>query len=884
MNKIKSILQYLRSEFKLFGNGWFMNALIVVGTLFVFFTFIQVLMDFAFDMDDAKKSLAKVFKEKDLNLEVKGGVQRHWLPSPGFIFNNVEISSMDEGSSLKARMDRLYVSTGYLSMFTASKIKLVEFVNPTIVYDHSKGDAYFKKIMLSLKSAEGSLPREIVVDDMRFFLKGDKFTHDVKLKNGSIEWYNLDDNIPKLKFVSDIVIDDGTPFTLGFRADTPKEKYFTLSDIKGFFKHERSDGYLINSKWMSEFTFNDENDLLTVAPIKMEGEIVKNGDESNKANFTLLTDAWKILPTMFDTQRISFTVNLGGDKGKTSLGASLNGIKWIQKTLTAENIKFDVNGQSGSNVFLLNAQSKLEADTKKRMIRLDKATFNTRLTDMNGSGASFQSDLAGSALISEYEKMTLSLEGSFDKQPMSIKVNYEPKPQEPADAVAIESKDEANQVVDGDGADGAGTSTATGADVDEFEMDKARIDESFRFLDQKSLMAENRKREAAIKANKERMSKSKGAITAEEAMRNLIEPEEAEQESSDPHEFVIRIGSKGEGIVKASHAGIVDDLKTAIIDHVFKFFKNGIWDADVNLSLLNLTPYIDNVPTENLSAKDMDLVIPFVKKKLDAMDGNEIKGKLTVKKLNLSGWGIDDFTTGFNFSKEGMTLYGLECKSYGGTLKASVDVRNSTPMRFKLNEKLTDIDIHKWFTDWLGYKNLLGKGEVSVDVESRGSNMAELKSNLTGDSMIKIKNGAYVGIDLARIFNPNNLNLEYSPFDSWDYDNKLRTKFNLFKFPTDWINGTGFTNSLSLSAPGYSLKGSGKMNLPDGTVNYSLSLSGQMKIMKNTSNRTLPLKITGNILRPQYSLDYVEMTRHLNSNQKESTIKDILKQQWQIIK
>lgn len=198
---------------------------------------------------------------------------------------------------------------------------------------------------------------------------------------------------------------------------------------------------------------------------------------------------------------------------------------------------------------------------------------------------------------------------------------------------------------------------------------------------------------------------------------------------------------------------------------------------------------------------------------------------------------------------------------YEGTVTGSlrVDANRNT---YALRENLTGVKIGALLKDAAGEDLLEGRGNVALDLQTRGDSVAAMKGALGGSARVLLKDGALKGINLAqslrgikaRLSGGQDVVQQARATESTDFS-ELSASFAI-------ANGVAHNDDLSLKSPFLRLSGSGDIDLARGTMNYLAktsvvaSTAGQGgKELEALKGLTVPVRISGPLASLSYRLE-----------------------------
>jgi AsmA protein len=258
------------------------------------------------------------------------------------------------------------------------------------------------------------------------------------------------------------------------------------------------------------------------------------------------------------------------------------------------------------------------------------------------------------------------------------------------------------------------------------------------------------------------------------------------------------------------------------------------------------------------------------------------RGKFQMARASLGNIVFENIEVGLNSSNGKMRIFPVSSELFGGSYAGDVriDVSGAEPL-LSMNEKIVGVDLARLAKAMFDQENVTGAIDGSFVLAGRGSDMAAIQRNLSGDMSIELSNGAFVGTDVwyelrrARAI----LKGEQTP----EAVLPAKTDFNSLSLSGVVANGILSSDDLFAELPFMQLTGSGQVNIPEGIVNYEMNarILERPEFLQNATPEELdefteaviPLKITGPLVSPSIKPDLEKLLK----NRVEEEVKDLLK-------
>lgn len=266
----------------------------------------------------------------------------------------------------------------------------------------------------------------------------------------------------------------------------------------------------------------------------------------------------------------------------------------------------------------------------------------------------------------------------------------------------------------------------------------------------------------------------------------------------------------------------------------------------------------DRVPTER-----GEIELP-----LELLRGLDLTGDFRVGRLKVAGLRLSDIHARLHTDNGLIRLDPTRAELYDGRYEGrlQLDARQDTP-RYALRAQLEGIDFDPLITDLTDDESLLlGRGNLTLDVTTRGNDVDALTAALNGNGRFRVTDGAIRGINIARTLRDAQDRLRgRSPEDT---DEPRRTDFSELTGSFVINDGVVRNDDLSAQSPLLRVTGNGQVNLPEEAIDYRLrtSVVGTLKGQDGEPREelrglTIPLRIRGELQDPSISVDLAEALR-----------------------
>ena len=267
-------------------------------------------------------------------------------------------------------------------------------------------------------------------------------------------------------------------------------------------------------------------------------------------------------------------------------------------------------------------------------------------------------------------------------------------------------------------------------------------------------------------------------------------------------------------------------------------------------------PKTDELPVETGSAEDVEIKLP-----MELLRTLQIDGDLSIAKLKIQNLWMQDIKLGINAKDGVIDLKPMKISLYDGDFAAvvQIDAKGAVP-KYQLREKITNVQVGKLLKDFMDKDLISGAMNNSVNINTRGEWLSELKRNSNGSMSLLFKDGALNGFNLRHMIDSAKAKLSGGKAPD---DTLKKTDFSSLSLTGKIKNGVFSSSDLDLQAPVIRVGGKGKANLNNDTVDYLVnakivaSLTGQEGgSVDESSGLWIPVRIKGPFTAPTFDVQY----------------------------
>ncbi|MBI4293654.1 MAG: AsmA family protein [Betaproteobacteria bacterium] len=301
-----------------------------------------------------------------------------------------------------------------------------------------------------------------------------------------------------------------------------------------------------------------------------------------------------------------------------------------------------------------------------------------------------------------------------------------------------------------------------------------------------------------------------------------------------------------------------DESKIALKFGVPKFSPLAL-SFDLDVDRLNVDKYLPPKKAEEKKA-EADGKLDF-----SALRSLDLTGVAKVGQLQVANVKAADLRVQVRAAGGKLDLAPLSAKLYDGTASGGLSL-NASGNALAVKQNLVNININPLLKDAANRDILEGRGNVSLDVTSRGETVAAMKKALAGSASMALKDGAIKGINLAQTF--RDLKTKYS--SKQDAVQKARatekTDFSEMSGSFKIAGGVAHNEDLSVKSPFLRLAGNGDIDIGASQLNYLAKASvvatsaGQgAKDLEHLKGVTVPVRLTGPFDSPSWKIEFADL-------------------------
>ncbi|HYD96329.1 MAG TPA: AsmA family protein [Noviherbaspirillum sp.] len=211
---------------------------------------------------------------------------------------------------------------------------------------------------------------------------------------------------------------------------------------------------------------------------------------------------------------------------------------------------------------------------------------------------------------------------------------------------------------------------------------------------------------------------------------------------------------------------------------------------------------------------------------------------------------------------------------YGGSASGALTITAGNPARFALRQTLSGIDVGPLLKDAIGKDPVSGKGNVQLDVTTRGMSFDQIRKALNGSARLELRDGAVRGINIAQAVRDAKARLGQLRGDEKAQAGTAagaeKTDFSELTGSFRITDGVARNDDLSIKSPLIRVAGAGDINLGAERLDYLArttvvsTLQGQggpeLQALKGL---TVPVRLSGPFSAIGWQVDFAGMATEL---------------------
>lgn len=288
------------------------------------------------------------------------------------------------------------------------------------------------------------------------------------------------------------------------------------------------------------------------------------------------------------------------------------------------------------------------------------------------------------------------------------------------------------------------------------------------------------------------------------------------------------------------------------------YAKQAVIKLDLQLDEVDTASYITEKSAEQAGTTAQQ---NSAEPDLSALRQFDLDLKLAVKTLKAAGLHTENLQLALTNKAGLVQIQNASADLYDGKVlaKATLDARN-TPVSYSFNKQLSGMALRPMLMDGADIDLLSGTAKLTIEGKGHSLLPEQIKKNLLATGSFEVTDGSLYGVNIAQMIRNAKATLKN---EAQTGDNsEQKTDFSSLTGSFNLTEGVLTNPDLKMAAPLLRLAGKGSANLLNEELDYQLSTAlvntskGQGgKEKDDLAGVEIPLKISGTMQKPKYSLD-----------------------------
>ncbi len=252
---------------------------------------------------------------------------------------------------------------------------------------------------------------------------------------------------------------------------------------------------------------------------------------------------------------------------------------------------------------------------------------------------------------------------------------------------------------------------------------------------------------------------------------------------------------------------------------------------------------------------------------LSALQTLDVAGDIAIDKLKANNAKMQNVKANVMVNRGVVTLKSFNANLYQGSVSASAQLDGrKTPATYTVEKSIKGVKVQPLLLDVAGQDQLEGTGTIDVNAQGKSLTPTGIQQNLVGTVAVKLEDGAVNGINVAHMLRTNYAKLTGG--DVTEADQVKKTDFSAMTATLNIDKGNVTTNDLNMQSPALRIRGQGKANYLNETVDFTVrtsvvgSLKGQGgKDIDELRDVTVPINVSGSWSEPKYKIIFDDVLK-----------------------
>lgn len=287
-------------------------------------------------------------------------------------------------------------------------------------------------------------------------------------------------------------------------------------------------------------------------------------------------------------------------------------------------------------------------------------------------------------------------------------------------------------------------------------------------------------------------------------------------------------------------------------------FSQPAYSFDLGVNTLDLDRYL----ATDWSKRLQDDALPF---DFSALRELNLRGKLRSNEFKFAKLKTNNLYTEIKADQATLSIEPLNARLYGGTGSGSFSISANDIPKVAFKQKLIGVQINSLLADLLpGEAKLIGKGNLSLDLNATGINIGALRKTLNGNASLALARGSLAGINITEALIAGKSQLGIKDAEKMEPAKFTElTPFSELKSSFDINEGKARNSDFLLKSPLLTSKGEGDITFETGQLNYRLNTTVASNLKRSSNGEiaelkgvNIPMRVTGPYATPSITMDF----------------------------
>lgn len=290
----------------------------------------------------------------------------------------------------------------------------------------------------------------------------------------------------------------------------------------------------------------------------------------------------------------------------------------------------------------------------------------------------------------------------------------------------------------------------------------------------------------------------------------------------------------------------------------FQDYTHPAITLDMGVNKLDLDRYL----ATDWSKRVQDDALPF---DFSGLKDLNLRGKLRSNELKFAKLKFSNLVAEVKAEKDSLLVESVNARLYGGTTLGSISVSASDIPKITLRQKLSSVQLNALLADIIpGEAKLVGKGNLTLDLDATGENMGSLRKKLNGNISVALTHGSLAGINLTEALVAGKSQLGIKDSERTETAKFTQaTVFSELKATFEISEGNMHNSEFLMKSPLFVSKGDGDYAIESGQLNYHFNTTIASNLKRSSNGEladlkgiNIPIRVTGPYASPEIIIDF----------------------------